>query len=268
MERRQYAIQTLKYILKVYQNHTCFRREKAILVHNVIPDFSPSSFIHEQDSNPYYISELLLIYPVNICPLASFFIKFIGKKMALCWRGFLLNSSVSQLSSKKRAWANAIKDFIRGNNSAGTWLFRTYYFVAVSPKLPSFHEHASRHELDPAFVFYPLCFSQLWGLNFFPSASFPCGLCVSAFSSQVLSSIPSSFHTDYPLFSTCLTVFLLARTKITSGSFSKILVTIYPALDGPLWWKAKANMDIWGPQPSSLTFSGWILSLGALWKTC
>lgn len=51
-----------------------------MLVHYVIPDCSPSSFIHEQDSNPYYISELILIYPVNICPLASFFSKFIEKK--------------------------------------------------------------------------------------------------------------------------------------------------------------------------------------------
>lgn len=29
---RRYAVQALKYVLKVYQNHTCYRREKAILV--------------------------------------------------------------------------------------------------------------------------------------------------------------------------------------------------------------------------------------------
>lgn len=66
MERR-YAVQAPKYILKVYQNHTCCRRGKAILDHYVILDHFPSFFIHERDGNPYYISELMVGYLLSIC---------------------------------------------------------------------------------------------------------------------------------------------------------------------------------------------------------
>ena len=57
---RRYAVQAPKYILKVYQNHTCCRREKAILVRYVILDCFPSCFVHKRDGNPYYISELIV----------------------------------------------------------------------------------------------------------------------------------------------------------------------------------------------------------------
>lgn len=71
---RQYANQTLKYRLKVYQNHTCFWfwREKAVWVHYVTAEYFPSCFIHEQDWNPRYTSELIVVLSSGHLPLASF----------------------------------------------------------------------------------------------------------------------------------------------------------------------------------------------------
>lgn len=153
--------------------------------------------------------------------------------------------SWEKVLSKRREGIQPWERFPRGLSLRGT------LFCGPLPKLS-----AAGRELGPG-----VCPSSTFSFFLVPSASFPSHLCVFCFFFS--SSVFSPSYTSFPLFPTCLSVFLLARARDAPRPFHKILVTVHPALDGPCRWKAKVNADTWDPQPCSLKHSRWILSLRA-----
>lgn len=77
----------------------------------------------------------------------------------------------SQSSSKKRSWANDVKEFCHGNNSVGTWLFRAYYFVAISQN-SLVCTWICKTGIGPCVLIFLLCFP--WSLCLF----LPAPLCL------------------------------------------------------------------------------------------
>lgn len=150
------------------------------------------------------------------------------------------SESSSKILSKRREGIQPWEQFPR------MLTLRGILFCGHLPKLSAFHGDAAGRELDPAFLFFSR-FSRPQGLSFHTLFR-PVPLCLFLKSPLCLcfffsSSVFSPFYTNFPFFSTCLSVFLLARARNAPRPFHKILVTVQPALEGPYGWKAKVNVD-------------------------
>lgn len=166
--------------------------------------------------------------------------------MALCWGGFSLSWPVTQLSSVKISWAYdggilPWGQFSRNLAVSGTivsWLF---------PK--PLQSPAVGRDLDSAFLFPPSSFFSVTGSVLLPRSlsvsSLPLSLTTfvsfCAFSSLFT---PSFFlHPLSPL-QLAWPFFSAARAKGTPGSFNPVLVTTYPALGCPHWWRPRPAWTI------------------------